>query len=114
MKLGEIVERLIIEPVKLTEYALNYEHPVGKDKAIMFERYLGFTKDNYQLLSEQIKNKVVQREATFKSEDRYGERYQVNLEIIGMQKGQKETVCTGWIVKDKNARLVTLYISRRK
>lgn len=46
MKLKEIVARLAIDPRKLTEYALNPDNPVGKDKAIVFQNRLGFSKDN--------------------------------------------------------------------
>jgi hypothetical protein len=47
MKWKEIVNRLAIDPRKLTEYALNPDNPVGKDKAIVFQNSLGFSKDNY-------------------------------------------------------------------
>ena len=50
MKLGEIISQLVINPRKLTEYALNPDNPKGADKAIMFQRHLGFTKDKYILL----------------------------------------------------------------
>jgi hypothetical protein len=32
MRLREIVERLMIDPEKLTDYALNPENPVGAEK----------------------------------------------------------------------------------
>ena len=63
MKLGEIVSRVLIDSRKFTEYALNPDNPKGADKAIMFERHLGFTKDNYQLLEEQISIQVLAEEA---------------------------------------------------
>jgi len=47
MKLKEIVNRLAIAPRKLTEYALNPDNPVGKDKAIVFQNRLEFSKNNY-------------------------------------------------------------------
>ena len=63
MKLGEIVSRVLIDSRKFTEYALNPDNPKGADKAIMFERHLGFTKDNYQLLEEQISIQALAAEA---------------------------------------------------
>jgi len=39
MKLREIVTRIIIDSRKLTDYALNLENPVGRDKAVMFQRH---------------------------------------------------------------------------
>ncbi|MFM2314721.1 MAG: hypothetical protein RLZZ04_3997 [Cyanobacteriota bacterium] len=116
MKLGDVASRIIIDPRKLTEYALNLDNPKGADKAIMFERHLGFTKGNYQLLLQQIESKVFDAEATLQTTDVHGQRYQVDLEIEGVELGQIETVRTGWIVELKNdaARLVTLYVRKRK
>lgn len=116
MKLGDVASRIIIDPRKLTEYALNLDNPKGADKAIMFERHLGFTKDNHQLLLQQIESKVLDAEATLQTTDVYGQRCQVDLEIEGVELGQIETVRTGWIVELKNdiARLVTLYVRKRK
>ena len=51
MKLRELVNEILIDPRKLTAYALDPENPKGKNKAFMFEKYLGYTKDNYQPLS---------------------------------------------------------------
>jgi hypothetical protein len=52
MKLSDIVSRIEIDPRKLTEYALNPDNPVGADKAAIFQRVLGYNRDNYQLLLE--------------------------------------------------------------
>jgi hypothetical protein len=116
MKLGDVASRTIIDPRKLTEYALNLDNPKGADKAIMFERHLGFTKDNHQLLLQQIESKALDAEATLQTTDVHGQRYQVDLEIEGIEIGQIETVRTGWIVELKNdiARLVTLYVRKKK
>jgi hypothetical protein len=116
MKLVDVASRIVIDPRKLTEYALNLDNPKGADKAIMFERHLGFTKDNHQLLLRQIESKVLDAEATLQTTDVHGRRYQVDLEIEGVELGQIETVRTGWIVELKKdiARLVTLYVRKRK
>ena len=116
MKLGDVVSRIVIDPRKLTEYALNPNNPRGANKAVMFERHLGFTKDNYQLLLQQIETKVLNSEAILQTTDVHGQRYQVDLEIEGVRSGQRETVRTGWIVEPKNdvARLITLYVRKRK
>ncbi|NEO52745.1 MAG: hypothetical protein F6K54_06430 [Okeania sp. SIO3B5] len=115
MKLREIINQITINPRKLTEYALNPENPKGANKALMFERHLGFTKDNYELLLEQISTQALEAEAIFKSSDEHGDRYQIDLEIIGTQEGQKEIVRTGWIVERgiNTARLITLYVRKR-
>lgn len=48
MKLRDVVNRVMINSRKLTQYALNPENPQAVDKALMFQRYLGFTPKNYQ------------------------------------------------------------------
>ena len=40
------LENATINPKKLTEYALNPEHPVGKNKAKVFESVLGYNQSN--------------------------------------------------------------------
>ena len=115
MKLRDIVTRLVIDPRKLTEYALNPDNPVGADKAVMFQRHLGLTRDNYQPLLEQISSQTLEAEAILGLTDEHGQRYRVDLEIIGTQ-GQREIVRTAWIVEPDSdaARLVTLYVRRQQ
>ena len=60
MKLAELVDNVIINPRKLTHYSLNMESPKGKYKAILFKKLLGFTKDNYIYLLDQLKTKSLQ------------------------------------------------------
>jgi hypothetical protein len=116
MKLREIAAQIQIDPRKLTDYALNPENPVGKNKAFMFQQYLGFTRSNHEPLLQQIQAKAPEAEAIFQQTDEHGDRYQVDLGIIGIEEGQRETVRTGWIIKpnDNIARLITLYIVRQK
>jgi hypothetical protein len=115
VKLREIAQQILIDPRKLTEYALNFDNPIGADKAIMFQRHLGFTKENHQILLEQIKSKVMDSDATLGIFDEHGQRYQVDLEITGIELGQNETVRTGWIIRPNEnvARLITLYVRSR-
>ncbi|MFB8795158.1 MAG: hypothetical protein U7126_13270 [Microcoleus sp.] len=57
--------------------------------------------------------KTLDAEAIFGLNDRHGQRYTVDLEIMGVQ-GQQEIVRTGWIVEpgSNGARLVTLFVRR--
>lgn len=115
MKLGDIVSRLVIDPRKLRDYALNPDNPIGGDKAVMFQRHLGFTKDNYEPLLEQILAQALEAEASLGQTDEHGQRYRVDLEIIGTE-GEQEIVRTNWIVEPGSdaARLVTLFVRRRR
>jgi hypothetical protein len=115
MKLRELVTEVIIDPRKLTDYALDPENPKGKDKAVMFQRHLGYTKDNYQLLLDQIYDLVLNAEAIPQNEDKFGTRYRIDLEIQGIEVQQIEIVRTGWLIppNSNQARLTTLYITKR-
>jgi hypothetical protein len=115
MKLKELVDEVIIDPRKLTDYALDLENPKGKDKAVMFQRHLGFTKDNYQLLLDQIYNLVLDADAIPQNEDQFGMRYQIDLQIQGIEAEKIEIVRTAWLIppNSKQARLTTLYIPKR-
>ncbi len=115
MKLENIVTAISIPPNKIPKYALNLNHPIGGDKAYMFQRHLGYTQDNYSFLEKQIQEKALTANAVERQPNEYGRIFQVDLEILGNYQGQKETVRTGWIVKpDSNlAQLTTLYILER-
>jgi len=115
LKLADFVSCVVIDPRKFTHYALNPNSPRGRNKAILFERVLGFTRENYTELLLQIENKVLQADATFHSEDKFGRRYTVDLLIEGSRRGQQETVRTGWLISaaDDKAHLVTIYVKKR-
>jgi len=97
MKLIDVVRRVIIDPRKLTGYALDPDHPVGCHKARVFQQVLGFTRDNYEALLEQIEREALTADAILKRTDAYGNYYFVDIEIIGPQ-GQQAVVRTGWFV----------------
>lgn len=116
MKLRDIVSQISIDPRKLTEYALNLENRTGgADKAVLFQRHLGFTRENYEFLLEQVEAQVLDADAILGKINQYGERYRIDLAIIGLE-GQREMVRTGWIVAPDSdvAKLTTLYVLRRK
>jgi len=114
VKLADLVNRVVIDPRKLTDYALDPGNPVGCHKALIFKRRLGFTRHNYEALLQQIERKVLTAEAHLKRSDEHGRHYFVDLEIIGIQ-GQRAVVRTGWLVPPDSdeARLVTLYVRRK-
>lgn len=116
MKLQDIVTDVLIPSDKLTKYALNINHPLGGDKAYMFERYLGYNQDNYSFLKQQILKQVLVANAIECQPNNYGRIFQIDMEILGNYEGQKEKVRTGWIIKFNTtvAQLTTLYIIGRK
>ncbi len=114
MKLGEIVDKVFVDPRKLTHYALEPESPAGKHKAVLFEKLLGFTKQNAGDLVEQLQTRAPSAEAILRSEDVYGKRYRVDLLVEGTE-GRQAIVRTGWLVppETRTAHLVTLYVKKR-
>jgi hypothetical protein len=115
MKMRELVSEITIDTRKLTDYALDPESPKGKDTAIMFQRYLGYNKENYQILLDQINTLILDSEAIPQSKDQFGTRYQVDLEIQGIEAQQIEIVRTGWLIapNSQQAKLTTLYIPKK-
>jgi uncharacterized protein DUF6883 len=47
-------EQAIVDDGKLLDYVLSLSHPIGRHHAKLFERLLGITRTNYQLLKEQL------------------------------------------------------------
>jgi hypothetical protein len=61
----------------------------------------------------QIKDKALENEVTFHSEDEFGRRYTVDLVIRGTEE-QQTIVRTGWLVSPDAdaAHLITLYVRK--
>ncbi|NDO32806.1 hypothetical protein FMM82_35040 [[Clostridium] clostridioforme] len=106
------VQKATINPKKLTEYALNPHHPVGGNKAKVFESALGFNQSNADELMKQIYEKLPNSEAVLGKLDVYGQRYTVDIPITGPN-GNTVNVRTGWIVKPNSdiPELTTLFVN---
>ena len=72
MKLRDVADKVIIDPRKLTQYALNPKHDEGKHKARVFERALGYNLTNFQHLLDQIVQLALDVEIEFTQENQYG------------------------------------------
>lgn len=99
---------------KLTEYALNFEHPTGKEKAKAFKEALGYTKESYTDLKTKILDSFDEKELVYKREDKYGKRYEQIVQITGPN-GKTANVLTAWIKDNDNAepRLTSIYVDKR-
>ncbi|MCY7274034.1 MAG: hypothetical protein LH702_09865 [Phormidesmis sp. CAN_BIN44] len=116
MKLREIVSQISIDPRKLIDYALDPTNQSGgADKAVLFQSCLGFTQKSYASLLEQIETQALDAEGVLGKLNQHGQRYQIDLVIIGSEERQ-EVVRTGWIVAPNSnvAKLTTLYVLRRR
>lgn len=103
------VDKAIIPEAKFTKYALNKEHPKGKDKAIVFESALGFTQNNADELIKIIRKQVPTNEAIKTKSDAYGDRYKVYMDVTGPN-GNTTTILTAWLVANGETRLTSAYV----
>lgn len=101
----------VIDPGKLTSYALNPAHPVGGNKAIVFDSALGYNAANADQLIAQIQQGVRTNPAVLGKVDQFGQRFTVDMPITGPN-GNTATVRTGWIIDPGTAtpRLTTTYV----
>ncbi len=104
-------ENAVIPKEKFTQYALNPEK--DPDKAKAFEKALGYTSDKAEELIGQIYNKLPECEAKEKSDNGWGKRYEIIMDITGPN-GKTAKVLTAWI-DDKNTgemRLTSAYVDK--
>ncbi|HEY1102990.1 MAG TPA: hypothetical protein VGE70_06145, partial [Burkholderiaceae bacterium] len=101
----------VVPPDKLLRYALDPNHYRGTHKALVFERALGITRENYQLLADQLAQGASSRPATFVGANRYGGTYRVDIPVTGP--GGSAIVRTGWMVEPgKPPRLTTAFVKK--
>lgn len=110
-KLKDFATEIIINPSKLTKYALNPNNDRGKHKAKVFKAILGYTKTNYEPLLTQIQTQALNETAHINRIDQYGHHLRVDLIITG-KNNKQAVVRTGWLVSPNKsvARLTTLYV----
>ena len=100
----------IVDIRKLTEYALNLEHPVGKHKARVFEAVLGLTIDDAKYLQDRLLEAVRENEAEIGKADEYGKRYIIDFEVEGHT--GLGTVRSAWMIRTHEdfPRLTSCYV----
>lgn len=105
------VENAYINPDKLTKYALNPKHSSGCNKARVFESALGYNLSNATELMQKIYDGLPESKAILGEQDKYGQRYTVDIEITGPNE-KTAIVRTGWIIKVGSSipELTTLFV----
>ena len=97
---------------KLTKYALNPEN--APDKAVAFEKALGYNLNNVGDLIENIVQNINKYEMKETTDLGYGKRFYAQMELMGAN-GKTAKVLTAWIL-DKNTgefRLTSIYIDKK-
>jgi len=110
------VERATIKREKLTNYALDPNNASGgSDKARVFQSALGFNQSNANQLLAQIRAKLPNTEAVVMNKTEYGQTFQVDMEVVGVN-GKTAVVRTGWIIRNgtNHPDLTTIYVKGGK
>ena len=82
---------------KLERYCLNSQHLQGKHKALLFERKLGITVDNKEVLEQALLNAIQENNAIIHKQDHYGVHYDVKF-ILHTEVGSS-FVLSSWIIR---------------
>ena len=101
---------------KLVKYILNKEHDgPGKDKAVAFEKALGYTVDDWKELQKQITDNLVKNPAIAVGRTPISNnlKYTVSMELQGLN-GKTASILTVWEQEeDGQFRMVTAYVNKR-
>lgn len=103
-------EKAVIPEDKIFGYALNGEHPFGRDKAIAFERALGYTRENGDCLIADIRNHLPSSPVR-ERQGRFGRQFSFTMEVTGVN-GKTARVKVCWQI-DKGTdfpRLASVYV----
>ena len=102
-------EKAIIPVIKLEEYLLSFTHAVGHTKADFFAK-IGYSKENVELLYEDLKKIIELNEVVKKVKTDFGTKYIVQG-TVGSRFNKSVEIVTIWIV-DKGydiPRFITAY-----
>lgn len=104
-------EKAVIDPSNVTSYALNTAHPVGGNKAKVYESALGYNQTNAASLITKVQEGATLYPAKLGASDKFGQRITIDMPITGPN-GNTATVRTGWIYDPGSAtpRMTTLYV----
>lgn len=100
-----------IPDAKIRIYALEKD----KNKAKAFKEALGYTPENADDLISNIENNISNYRAAYKDKTKYGERYEVIMNLNGPN-GKNANVLTAWMIKtgDDFPSLTSVYVTKKK
>lgn len=116
------VDKAAFVPAKLTQYSMNPDNPVGRNKARVWKAALGLEKEHAPLVEKQIMAWLAHLPAVHHGNaDAHGQRFRVKVPVTGLN-GKTIDVITGWIYERNRKtgnlgtapRLSTIYIDKAK
>jgi len=103
-------DQAVIPLEKLTEYALNPDHPTGRHKAHVFKAVLGLSLEDSSFLHQAIQAIVISHDAVPEEANSYGARYVIDFELT--TDAGTAIVRTSWIIRNGEdfPRLTSCYV----
>lgn len=103
-------EHAVVEDAKLLDYVLNPEHPIGRHHAKLFERLLGISRLNFQVLKEQLLEAAMSREVEAGNPSPFGQKFEMRIPVRG-PRGIRPVLAV-WMYEHGRAspRLITCYV----
>ncbi len=107
-------KKAITPDEKFLKYSLDFNNPNGRDKAVLYEKLLGYTKENYLSLKNQIHVAIISGTASLLKihENKFGViKYAYGIEVTGAN-GRTATVVAVYGIEktSKEPRMITNYI----
>ncbi len=101
----------VIPDEKIAGYSLNMNHKSGRDKAIAFQKYLGYNIGNQEQLIAEIRKGIKENIATERKTTEHGRPFEVVINMKGAN-GKYAKVKSGWIIDEGKdiPRLVSVYV----
>jgi len=103
-------EYAVVPLEKLTEYALNTEHPTERHKARVFKAALGLTVENAEFLQMTLQSAAASLDAVAEDPTVYGDRYVIDFKVT--TESGTATIRSAWMIRrDEDVpRLTTCYV----
>ena len=94
---------------KLERYCLNTQHLQGKHKALLFQKRLGITAENKEILEKALLQAIKEQDAVIYKQDRYGVHYDVKF-LLSTEAGSS-LILSSWIIRQNETfpRLTNAY-----
>lgn len=108
-----VVKDISIAEEKYTKYLFDGENKDGLIKGELIDKILGYNKDNYKQFDALLKENISKYPRRFKGEDKYGQKYEINMVIKGLKNKQaKLTIGSRFI--NNEYKLSSVYINEIK